>query len=244
MRPCVLLVLGGMLLAACGLDSEGLGTNDPDSGGGIGGVSSVGGSAGTAGASAIGGAAGWAGNAGSAGASGGAAGASAGAAGQAGSAGTTSAGGAAGSNCPLPQTPLLQPCPVECTGGCDAIGTTCIILCDDKDECKSPKPLPACPPGLACLVRCIGDGACENNTVRCPSTYPCTIECNQVNACKQTEFECGDGPCSLSCAGPNGCVDSTLVCGPNRCDLSCSDVDYSHSVNCGVQPCNGCPQQC
>ena len=125
--------------------------------------------------------------------------------------------------------PSAEQCPSVCTGGC--VAGTCLILCDEKDECKQSAIL--CPVGLDCSVSCVGNASCAEASVHCAAGHECDTLCAANDACKKASVWCGAGVCRLHCLHEKGCEDSQLTCGKGACELTCTDLDKAPAMDCG-----------
>ena len=116
-----------------------------------------------------------------------------------------------------------QSCPAECTGGCMAGNTVCVIDCSAA-SCGAASQI-TCPPGRDCIVNCIAGDACKQHTINCPDDYSCDITCgNFNNACDQAVVNCTtEGTCALSCdVSGNVCNQLTMNCGDDQCSATCT----------------------
>jgi hypothetical protein len=103
-------------------------------------------------------------------------------------------------------------CPAICNQGC--AGNVCHILGD-----TIPTDI-TCPAGLACEVTCEGSRTCRN--VSCGPATACTVLCKGVESCP-LGATCGDGQCSIFCMGDDSC--GALSCGTSSsCQVDCSGV--------------------
>ena len=65
-----------------------------------------------------------------------------------------------------------------------------------------------------CLIRCTGEDACMESTIRCDNpTGPCLLECTGKAACKETTIQCNNpaGPCLIECTGGDACQETIFA---------------------------------
>jgi hypothetical protein len=134
--------------------------------------------------------------------------------------------------CGMNPPPSAPSCPTICSNGCN--GGVCQINCSSANNCTSPV---NCPPGLPCIVMCIGVGGCQQKTINCPPSHGCSLVCDEdsANLCSNALLNCGAGSCDLSC-GPNSgaCGGVVQTCGPNACTQSCDSSSGEGPVmTCG-----------
>jgi hypothetical protein len=114
-------------------------------------------------------------------------------------------------------------------------------------ECEpDPEPTPGgrCSPdctngcaGDVCEIECIGDAACETQTLSCAPEMPCVITCDGPDACDEAIIAC-----SLQCTGdPEACLELEMTCGAGECTATCDPESTPPTVTCGSScACAGC----
>lgn len=146
-------------------------------------------------------------------------------------------GGTTPTGCPAVPDPPGGNCPAECTRGCT--GTTCLIACLSDQECADQTIV--CPADFDCVLACQGQRSCEGATLQCQDDYTCSVSCEEDRACVSLTVECGSGPCDITCGDFSlACSGATLQCGPQRCTATCDGSDRP-AVQCGstcqCEPC-------
>ena len=125
-------------------------------------------------------------------------------------------------------------CPPECNGGCE--DATCIIDCSSPDECPGDI---ICPDNLDCLLLCRDDYACDGDSLVCPTTGTCEVDCTGRFSCENSEFIGGTGHLDIQCTGNYACMNSHLTCGEGACHSTCrgrfanlEEYDCGSSCDC------------
>lgn len=122
--------------------------------------------------------------------------------------------------CGMSLPPEDVECDPACTGGC--ANDVCRIDCVDlAPPCY--QTTITCPEGQPCFLECGGTDACKESIIECPSGHACAVECSGVHACEEVELHCGTGTCSLRCLTGNGpCNSLDFHCGANDGFVECS----------------------
>jgi hypothetical protein len=111
--------------------------------------------------------------------------------------------------------PTALPCPPTCDS---CAGNVCVLSCVGDDACKDA--MLACPTGRACRLECSGKSACAKLRLRCPATEPCTIECADAkDVCQDMAVTCGTSRCEAQCHGE--VEGPRLDCGKSAACVSC-----------------------
>jgi hypothetical protein len=130
-------------------------------------------------------------------------------------------------------------CSPDCTNGC--AGDVCEIECIGDAACETQTL--SCAPEMPCVITCDGPDACDEAIIECPPDFACDLTCQGgVDACGTVQYDCGDGSCSLQCIGdPEACLELEMTCGAGECTATCDPGATPPTVTCGSScACAGC----
>ena len=120
--------------------------------------------------------------------------------------------GGVGAQDAVAATTCMDVCPGSCAG------ETCQIDCA-AGECVNEV---VCPPGLPCIVHCVGDNSCVNG-VSCGDATSCVVTCESLNSCA-AGVGCGNvvGSCDVTCSAMSACGTGVQCEGASVCNVECT----------------------
>jgi hypothetical protein len=147
--------------------------------------------------------------------------------------------GCDGVQCGVDPPDAFGDCPPECDA---CVEGTCVISCVANSACTNESIV--CPWGYDCEVVCEGNSSCANVDVSCTDVWGCRVSCNGNSACANLDVDCGEaGECSLYCEyGTSVCTGAGMNCGIDTCVATCGmEVSDIPDVDCaGICGCSTC----